>query len=131
MSERAVSLEIPHFAPTSGVVVLVERNLAGRATRAVTALGALWLAALLCVFIPLLHFVLVPSLLLAGPIVAFLRLREDVSLAAVRGPCPRCQLVRTFEGSGRFRDGCHLHCDGCGRSITLRLSEDAPPLPTP
>jgi hypothetical protein len=131
MSEHAVSLEIPHFTPTRGVVILVERTMVGRATRAARALGALWLAALVCVFIPLLHFVLVPSLLLAGPIVAFLRLREDVSLAAVRGACPRCQVDRTFEGSGRFRDGRHLHCDGCGRSITLRLQGDVPPSASP
>lgn len=120
MSERAVRLELPNCAGTQGVAVTVERTLAGRVARATIMLGALWGAALLCVFIPLLHFVLVPTLLLLGPVLAFARVREAVSLRAVRGACPRCQVERTFPGSGRFRDGCGLHCDGCGNDIALR-----------
>ena len=123
MSEWPIRLELPNCTSTSGVAVTIERTLAGRVVRAATALAGLWGAAFVCVFIPLLHFVLVPTLLLLGPVMAALRLREKVSFKAVRGACPRCLLDRTFEASGRFRDGGGLHCDGCGNEIIVRACQ--------
>ncbi|OGQ23978.1 MAG: hypothetical protein A2138_11860 [Deltaproteobacteria bacterium RBG_16_71_12] len=120
MAEHAVTLSLPNCQDTSAVAVIVERALPARALRASVALAGTWGAALVCVFVPLLHFVLVPSLLLVGLVVAALRLTERRTLQAVRGACPRCAVDRTFEASGRFKDGRALHCDGCGNDITIR-----------
>lgn len=132
MPERAVTLSLPNCTDTRAVAVVVERSLPARALRAGVALAVLWGAALICVFIPLLHFVLVPTLLLAGIAVAALRLTERVSMLEVRGACPRCSVGRVFETSGRFRDRCALHCDGCGNAISVRLApgpaDGSPPI---
>lgn len=125
MSERAVTLELPNCQATSGIAVVIERTLPARVARAAAIWGALWGAMLVCVFIPVLHFVLVPSLLLLGPIMGVLRVREAESLQAVRGRCPRCLLDRTFAASGRFKDGQGVHCDGCGNEILLRIQARA------
>ncbi|MCC7071390.1 MAG: hypothetical protein IT383_08710 [Deltaproteobacteria bacterium] len=121
MAERPVTLRLPNCADTSAVAVVVERALPSRALRAGVALAGLWGAGLVCVFIPVLHFVLVPTLAILGPVIAVLRLTERVSLVEVRGACPRCLVARRFEASGRFKDGRALHCDGCGNDIDVRV----------
>ncbi len=125
MVERPVTLSLPNCADTNAVAIVVERAPPARVVRAGVALAFLWGAALVCVFIPVLHFVLVPTLAILGPVIAVMRLLERVSLVAVRGPCPRCQVDRRFEASGRFRDGRALHCDGCGNDVTIRVKPDA------
>ncbi|MBI1947315.1 MAG: hypothetical protein HYS27_16595 [Deltaproteobacteria bacterium] len=120
MIEREITLSLPNCADTSATATVVERSLAARLVRAGVALVSLWGAAAVCVFVPLLHFVLVPALFVLGPVVAALRLFERVSLVAVRGACPRCAVERVFHASGRFRDGRTLHCDGCGNDLALR-----------
>lgn len=122
MVERPVTLALPNCAATSAVAVVVERGVPSRLVRAGVMLASLWGAALVCVFIPVLHFVLVPTLAILGPVFAVLRLTERVSLVEVRGACPRCQVERRFEASGRFRDGRAIHCDGCGNDVTVRCS---------
>ncbi|MCC7111896.1 MAG: hypothetical protein IT382_21555 [Deltaproteobacteria bacterium] len=126
MSERPVTLELPNCAPTHAQASIVERSPASRLARAALIWGALWGAMFVCIFIPVLHFVLVPSLLVLGPVMGILRLREGVSLVGLRGSCPRCGVPRSFTASGRFKDGREIHCDGCGNGMVLRLSEGAP-----
>ena len=123
MQERPVTLELANCPSTKAVAVVVERSLGARVLRAAAIWGALWGALLVCIFIPLLHFVLVPTLLVLGPVMAVLRLRETTSLQAVRGACPRCLAERTYQTSGRYKDGFRLHCDGCGNELTLRAQQ--------
>lgn len=116
--EQAVRIDLAGCESTTAVVVLVKRSLPIRLVRAVTALG-LWVVAAVCIFIPILHFFLVPGFVIAGVVLAVLRLREDVSLVALRGACPRCRNERTYSTSGRYREGRSVHCDGCGNAFTL------------
>jgi hypothetical protein len=62
-----------------------------RTLRAIKLGGLCWCAALISVIIPLLHFVLVPSLLLAGPILAFIVLGQRSVVLGGEGICPNCQ----------------------------------------
>jgi transposase-like protein len=71
------------------------------------------------VFIPVAHFVLVPTLLAAGVITAVLRLGEAARLASVRGVCPRCGTEQEFESGGRFRRERTLDCPGCHHHLRL------------
>lgn len=75
-----------------------------------------------CLFVPVLHFVLVPSLLLAGVALAVTRLRAHRSLVQVEGACPRCNVARTRPASGRFRDGRKVHREECGAQLEVRAS---------
>jgi DNA-directed RNA polymerase subunit RPC12/RpoP len=54
-----------------------------------TLLG-LWVAAAICIFIPLAHFVLVPGLTVAGLVFGFWRFRGVVTLDPTPFPCPKC-----------------------------------------
>ena len=121
MSERRVPVivELEHFAATEGTAIVVERTLRERAVRAALALAVCWAGALLCVFIPLLHFVLVPGLLTTGVALLFLRLRETTSMARLEAPCPRCKESRVMETGGPYRNGRRVRCDQCGRELTL------------
>jgi len=47
-----------------------------------------WGLALVSVFIPLAHFILVPSFVLAGIVTALVRSREDRRLILLRAPAP-------------------------------------------
>jgi hypothetical protein len=102
------------------VAVIEDRGLPARTKRAATGLLALWGVAALCVFVPVAHFVLVPGLLAAGFILAIVRLRIDSALLRVEGICPRCKVERTLPGSGRYRDGGMVHCEGCGSQLEVR-----------
>ena len=52
--------------------------------------GMCWAFAVAAVFVPILHFVLVPGLLLAGPLVAFFMSRQRSVVLGGEGICPDC-----------------------------------------
>jgi hypothetical protein len=94
---------------------------ADRVRRAVLGLLACWGAACAAVFLPVLHFVLVPSLLIAGPWLAFVRLGERRTVLGVEGPCPACGgAISVRPGGGSTQE---VRCDHCRRSITWSLVE--------
>ena len=70
-------------------------------------------------FIPVAHFVLVPTFVVAGIIVAAKRAREDRRLILLRGACPRCGAEQEFRPGGRFTDERSLDCPECHGTLTL------------
>jgi hypothetical protein len=88
---------------------------------------ACWGLAVVAVFVPFLHFVLVPSLLVAGPIVFFVRMGERVELLGARGTCPMCGHVQPFAEHGRLRAPHPLRCAGCGRQLALAVDVPGEP----
>jgi hypothetical protein len=131
MSDRTetVRIDLTSCEPTTGKATLVENAPPTRFMRAAVITGACWAVALACVFIPLLHFVLVPTFVALGAILGVLRLREDVTLATVEGACPKCRTERTFVVGGRFTDGRAVHCDGCGNKFTVHMTSALPAAP--
>src|SRR2546430_12303932 len=63
---QGVLLRGYHGAPTSGTVTIREFNRDERVRRALAGLGKWWGVAIVSVFIPVAHFVLVPSFLAYG-----------------------------------------------------------------
>lgn len=61
-----------------------------RLVRALGMLGLMWLLAVISIAIPIAHFVLVPALLIAGPVAAFMRYRVTEQYERVTGACPTC-----------------------------------------
>jgi hypothetical protein len=112
-----VSLELVGASAMTGEARIIDRSWPTRAGRALVALAGGALLAIPLAFIPLMHFVLVPSCLFTGLLLAVLRLREDRSLVALSGACPRCRVERNFDVRGRFVSGRTVHCDGCGSAI--------------
>jgi hypothetical protein len=70
-----------------------------RLKRALKAWGMCWAGALISVLIPLAHFILVPSLFLAGPIAAYFIYQQQETIQGGEGKCPACKkgfkIVRT------------------------------------
>jgi hypothetical protein len=75
---------------TSGEVQVHVWTATERLRRGLRWLGMIWGGAVVAVFIPGLHFVLVPSLLIAGPIVAFKMHGQVSSVTGGNAECPAC-----------------------------------------
>src|SRR5215510_11662461 len=90
-----------------------------RLARTAAGLGVCWGLALMGLFLPVAHFILVPTFAIAGIAVAALRIREDRRLLRVRGACPRCGATQEFKGGGRFTVERTLDCPRCHNHLTL------------
>jgi hypothetical protein len=100
-------------------VRVVVRAEAQRVRRAILGGLTCWGLAVLSVFVPLGHFILVPSLLIAGPVIFFMRLAEGVSLEAAHGQCPMCGCEQDFSERGRLFARHPVRCSTCGRELDL------------
>jgi hypothetical protein len=113
--------------PTPVSVTLRELGLGQRIGRAVVALLTCWVLAAVSVFIVLAHFVLVPSFVVAGLVLAYFRLRTVRVVQRIHGACPRCGVEQDFAPPswGRLID-----CPLCKNQLTL-TGLDGEGLPTP
>ena len=114
-----VRLSIFGMPPREGVARVRRRDAGERTARALRAAGLFLGLAILSVFLPIAHFVLVPGFLLAAPFFAVRRLREHDSIVALRGTCPRCVEPRTFEAGGAMRDHLRPTCPVCSFAIDV------------
>ncbi len=92
---------------------------AARSRRALKTLGITWGCAVIAVFLPVLHFVLVPLLLVAGPVLAYQKSRESVTLLTATGPCPACHAPQDHRLNAAARERLVLRCEACGRALEL------------
>jgi hypothetical protein len=122
----AISLTAFGFEPRPATAVVIEQSTGERVARAFAGLGMFWALALGGLFIPVAHFILVPTFLTAGIIMAVKRSREERRLAEVRGPCPRCGAQQVFKGGGRFADGRTLDCPACPGTSALAVPGNTP-----
>ena len=88
---RSIRIANSQGAAESGALTVNIYSKSERLKRAGKILGICWGLALVTLFIPLAHFILVPSFLLAGPIMAFMRYRVLESVEAAQGKCPTCK----------------------------------------
>jgi hypothetical protein len=105
--------------PAPATATILSQAPGERLARTAAALGACWGLALVSVFIPVAHFVLVPTFFVAGIAVAVARAREATRLLAVRGACPRCAREQEFPAGGRLTPGRTLDCPACHNTLTL------------
>jgi predicted amidophosphoribosyltransferase len=133
------AVEVPgvfHYLgkPDATVAVrLLRRTPRQRGWRAATGLAKCWGLAVVAVFVPLLHFILVPALVLAGPLVARSRWLERASVLRARGACPGCGAALDLPLRQPAREEVTFRCSACGRPLALRLApeliENAEPAP--
>jgi len=92
-----------------------------RLRRAARAWAGCWGAAIVAVFLPVLHFILVPSLLVGGPLYAMVMMREKVTVLGADGNCPACGVAQ----HPRLKSGASatmgFRCESCRRALELRL----------
>lgn len=110
-----------HGNPTRGTVTIREFNREQRMRRALEGLGKWWGVALLSVFIPVAHFVLVPSFLLYGMWQLFQRLGTAELATDAHGTCPDCGTDQTLELAPRWRAPQPVTCKQCHRGLRLTV----------
>jgi hypothetical protein len=123
--EIPVALGVFGATSARALAIVRRRSLASRAGRAGIALGVAWLLAFPAIFLPVLHFVLVPGLVVGGVVLAAMRLREDRTLARVQGVCPRCAAPLDLTPGGRFRLPRTVQCVHCRNELTLSAPDPA------
>jgi hypothetical protein len=117
--EVPVTLGIFGANPVRAVATVRCRTLASRVRRAALALGTAWLLAFPAIFLPVVHFVLVPGLVIGGVVLGLMFLREDRSLDRIRATCPRCAATLDLAPGGRFRLPRPVQCVHCKNELTL------------
>lgn len=105
-------------------VNLRRRNRRDRLAAVVKTWAICWLAAVAAVFLPLLHFILVPALFLGGPVYALAQYQEHTTLLGGTGPCPACGAAIKLTQKRRAVATVALRCDACGRPLQLVIGPE-------
>ena len=111
--------------PRRVIVTVVQPSADQRLARAFKAGGIFWAVAAGFVFLPGLHFVLVPGFLVAGVVAGFKHLRDEEIVSSVRGPCPRCGVQQTFAAGNRLTPSWSLDRPVCHANLSLALDTGA------
>lgn len=93
-----------------------------RVRRAFKTLGKVWLFALAAVLVPIIHYVLVPLLILTGPVLFFYFLNKKESMLTQKLPCSVCHEKIELEFS-KPRLPAELHCKTCRDFLILQGAE--------
>ena len=127
MSEIEIQASLTAFghSPSLVTAVVIEQTPAQRLGRTLAGLAMFWALALGGLFIPVAHFILVPTFVVTGIIVAVKRAREDRRLVQLRGACPRCGAAQAFKPGGRFATGRSVDCPKCHGTLTVVAGETA------
>jgi hypothetical protein len=122
--ESLLQLPLKGYSEQTGVATLriVSFSRRTRVRRALRGLAAAWTAAVVSVFIPIAHFLLVPGFFIFGLYLLIHNLRVRTSVAEARGACPDCGLEQEFEISGNWNPPHHVTCSGCQRSLLISSS---------
>ena len=113
-------------SPVPATATVLDQTPGQRMVRTAAGLGACWGMALITLFIPVAHFILVPTFLTAGIVVAVLRAREARRLLKVSGTCPRCGAAQDFKAGGRLTAERSLDCPRCHTNLTLSTDAALP-----
>jgi hypothetical protein len=117
--------------PGHGRVTVITFDRPARWRRALKALSKWWGIALLSVFIPVAHFVLVPSFILFGLYQFSQRLGAVQVPADAHGKCPDCGAEQPLELASRWEVPQLVTCRQCHRGLrlTLPMPDQAATLP--
>jgi hypothetical protein len=114
--------EFAYFEKVVPAVVRVRQHgKPDRLRRAAKAWAGCWGAAIVAVFLPVLHFILVPSLLVGGPLYAMVMMREKVTVLGADGNCPACGAAQHPRPKAGASATMPFRCESCRRALELRL----------
>jgi len=127
MPQRPASLTIFGASPSPAVVTATTTSPGQRFVRAARSAAVLWAFAVGFVFVPGLHFVLVPTFLILGLVAGLRQLRATEVVAGVHGTCPRCGREQDFTAGNRLAPTWRLDCPACHNTLTLTLEPESVP----
>lgn len=113
------------LAPTSATLKQVAWDKPDRTRNALRTLGIWLLACFVSVFIPILHWILVPALLVAAFVLAMDKFGETLRNEGGSGECPKCHGTFHIQAS-KWREKQTENCDQCHDDLELQLGHAAP-----
>ena len=86
--EVAVDIKDDSNNVSAGTLFFTSFNKADRTKRAITIWVLCWIGAVVSIPIILIHYILIPAFLIAGPVLARSRLKQTIEMEKVDGHCP-------------------------------------------
>lgn len=123
---RAIELRARETLTAAGMLHGQQFSRRRRWRRAAAIWALFWALALAAALIPVVHFVLVPALLIAGPLAAWWRLRQSQAIESATGECPLCHQSITLALDAHTTLPHWDVCPACGGHLQLRAMPDAP-----
>ncbi len=114
-----VELRADGCAVTIGGVFVRDWSEADRRRRALRWWAGLWALGIAFVFVPILHFVVPPALLVAGPIVASRISGTKRTVFGGVGPCPRCGAAVVVGGGIELKWPLRETCGRCYLAVAV------------
>jgi len=113
--------QLTGYSSTPGTATVTIRSFEKpeRVRRAIKGLATFWGVALGSVFIPVAHFLLVPSFALFGAYTFFERLSARQVVTAAEGTCPDCGKPQKLDTGGRWRVPRDVACRHCQRALRI------------
>lgn len=102
-----------------GVLHVALFDQAARNLRALKILGLLWGLAIVSIFIIILHWVLVPGFLIAGPIMAIRKRKVAIEIEKAGGICPACSEEITLQMEADDTLPKSTYCPKCNHPLQL------------
>ena len=103
---------------SESILIVSEYLKSLRVLRAFKALGICWAIALLCVLVPMLHFILVPAFFLAGIFIFFMQMGIHFYLVSGEIRCPSCDKNMSLK-PGAFDWPKREICMNCRADLTI------------
>jgi hypothetical protein len=116
---EAVTIKGNESAASVGELHTRRFNSGERMGRAGKVLGISWALALVTLFIPIAHFVLVPTFLIAGPVMAAMKYKVETVMEKVHGICPECNQVVDIVLEPNDKLPKHTYCPACNKPVHL------------
>jgi hypothetical protein len=102
-----------------GTLNITVYNKNDRVKRALAILGLFWLLAALSIPIVIVHWLLVPGFLIAGPIMAYRRYLSTATTENAAGQCPHCKQDVMIELDSTDTLPKWTYCPACNKPIQL------------
>lgn len=103
---------------SQGEIYIQKWNQGERMRRALMWGAIFWAIAIFCVLIPILHFVLVPTFLILGPIMGYRAYKQESVVLGGIGTCPRCHKELPIEKAKADWPISDL-CTSCHNSVKI------------
>lgn len=91
--------------------------------RALKGLGVMWGLAIASIFLPLVHFLLVPGFLISGPIVYFWLKKQTGRIIGITAGCPRCRF-KVSVNEANLVWPLRMTCKSCFEPLRIELASD-------
>ncbi len=124
LEETPAVFQYPNQPDSTVAVTLRRRGPRDRLVAVARTWAIAWAAAIAAVFLPVLHFILVPALLIGGPLYALAQFKEHTTLMGGSGPCPACGAKVTLTQKRRAEERLAVRCESCGRRLVLHLAPE-------